>query len=337
MSKKFPTQSIAECLDSHYGISATNVTPLNMGADINASTYKVETQDGPTYFVKLKQGHLSDISVKLLAFLNKSGIQQVIPSVKTVDGKLTLRINDCTLSVYPFVNGQNGFSCGLSGDQWILLGKTLRQVHELDLTPWIKNHIGKETYSTKRREAASALLDKQMDCGLVSDEVALRLQAFIKENRSLMHHLVNRAEYLSLLVREQSPKFVLCHSDIHGGNVLIDESGSIFIVDWDEPIIAPKERDLMFIGGGVANVWNDPREEELFYDGYGKTSIDKVALAYYRYERIVVDIAEYIHPLLFTSDGGDDRQKMYKQFLDMFEPNGVVDIALKTDDELNHG
>lgn len=34
------------------------------------------------------------------------------------------------------------------------------------------------------------------------------------------------------------------------------------IVDWDEPIMAPKERDLMFIGGGVANVWNDPSEIE---------------------------------------------------------------------------
>ena len=34
----------------------------------------------------------------------------------------------------------------------------------------------------------------------------------------------------------------------------------IYIVDWDEPIMAPKERDLMFIGGGVANVWNKPRK-----------------------------------------------------------------------------
>ena len=30
----------------------------------------------------------------------------------------------------------------------------------------------------------------------------------------------------------------------------------------------PKERDLMFIGGGVANVWNKPHEETLFYKGY---------------------------------------------------------------------
>lgn len=151
------------------------------------------------------------------------------------------------------------------------------------------------------------------------------------ERREIIHHLVNRAEVLSQKLQEQSPEYVLCHSDIHGGNVLIDESSSIFIVDWDDPIMAPKERDLMFIGGGVANVWNNPREEEFFYKGYGKTEINRTILAYYRHERIVEDIAEYGQALLLTPDGGKERWTMFEQFKGMFEPNGVVDIALKTD------
>ena len=68
---------------------------------------------------------------------------------------------------------------------------------------------------------------------------------------------------------------MLCHSDIHGGNVLINGNNPIYIVDWDEPIMAPKERDLMFIGGGVANVWNKPHEEEFFYKGYGPTEVNR--------------------------------------------------------------
>jgi spectinomycin phosphotransferase len=115
--------------------------------------------------------------------------------------------------------------------------------------------------------------------------------------------------------------------------VLIDDNGSIFIVDWDDPIMAPKERDLMFIGGGVANVWNNPREEEFFYKGYGKTEINRTILAYYRHERIVEDIAEYGQALLLTPDGDEDRLIMFEQFKGMFEPNGVVDIALKTDSD----
>ena len=102
----------------------------------------------------------------------------------------------------------------------------------------------------------------------------------MKEHRAVIHRLVDRAESLSRKIREQSPEFVLCHSDIHGGNVLIEGNGALYIVDWDEPIMAPKERDLMFIGGGVANTWNNPQEVEFFYKGYGKTKINPVILAY---------------------------------------------------------
>ena len=127
---------------------------------------------------------------------------------------------------------------------------------------------------------------------------------------------------------------MLCHSDIHGGNVLIDGNNTITIVDWDEPIMAPKERDLMFIGGGIGHVWNKPHEEAMFYEGYGETEINMAMLTYYRHERIVQDIAEYCQELLLTTSGGKDRLQSYKHFIAMFEPMGVVDIAFKTDEVL---
>jgi len=323
---------IIDCLHIHYSIVVTKLTLLPLGADMHASVYKAETNDGLSYFVKLKRGHRYDMSVAILALLQASGIKQIIPSIKTINGELTQHINDFTLTVYPFVDGQNGFCYNLSDDQWVTLGKVLRKVHEFDVPPSIKDRIRKETYSPKWREAVR-LLDAHIDGNLTGDKTALELQAFMKAHRPVIHRLVDRAESLSQKVQEQLPEFVLCHSDIHGGNVLIDQSGSIFIVDWDDPIMAPKERDLMFIGGGVANVWNNPHEEEFFYKGYGKTKINGLILAYYRHERIVEDIAVYGQALLLTPEGGEDRVEMFRQFRAMFEPNGVVDIAFKTDIE----
>lgn len=325
-------ESIIHCLNINYGISAAVLTLLPIGADMNASVYKAETQNSQSYFVKLKRRHRYDMSVAILALLQASGIQQIIPPIKTINGELTQHISDSTLTVYPFVHGQNGFCYNLTDDQWTVLGKILRQVHEFEMPPSIKNLIRKEAYSDKWRKAVRSLY-VHIDGNLEGDEAALKLRAFMREHREVIHHLVDRAEALSQKIREQSPEFVLCHSDIHGGNVLIDESGFIFIVDWDDPIMAPKERDLMFIGGGVANIWNNPREEEFFYKGYGKTEINRAILAYYRHERIVVDIAEYGQALLLTPDGGKERWTMFEQFKGMFEPNGVVDIALKTDSD----
>ena len=153
----------------------------------------------------------------------------------------------------------------------------------------------------------------------------------MKKHKIAICRLVDRAEHLAQRVQEQSPKFVLCHSDIHGGNVLIDGNDYLYIVDWDDPIMAPKERDLMFIGAGVANVWNKPHEEEFFYKGYGKTEVNKTLLAYYRHERIVEDIASYGQQLLLTTAGGHNRIEWYEQFIAQFAPQGVVEIALKTD------
>jgi spectinomycin phosphotransferase len=300
---------------------------------MGASVYRADSLEGQSYFVKLKRGHHSDISVTLLAFLQASGIQQIIPPIKAIDGKLTQRINNFTLTVYPFVDGQNGFCYNLTDDQWVTLGRVLRQVHELDVPPSIKNLIRKESYPSKWRDVVRSF-DTYLAKDLAGDEITLKLQASMKKKRAIIDRLINRAEALSQMIQNQSTEFVLCHSDIHGGNVLINGNGAIYIVDWDEPIMAPKERDLMFIGGGIANVWNNPKEEELFYKGYGKTNINKVVLAYYRHERIVEDIAEYGQALLLTSDGGEGRIEMYKQFMDMFEPNGVVDIAFKTDERL---
>lgn len=326
-------QLIIHCLNIDYGIDVAELTFLPIGADMNASVYKAQTHDQRSYFVKLKRGHHHDISVVIIELLYEAGIRQIIPPIKTLLGQSTQRIEGFTLIVYPFVKGEDGFSCNLTNDQWFTLGQALRQVHEIDVPPSIQNQLRREAYSPKWREAVRSLY-VHIEGPPIADEVALKLLKFMKEKMPAIRRLVNRAEQLAQKLQAQASKFVLCHSDIHGGNVLINGNGTLYIVDWDDPIMAPKERDLMFIGGGVANVWNKLHEETSFYRGYGRTEIDSTILAYYRHERIVEDIAVYGHELLLTMTGGEDRLEMYKQFIGMFEPRGVVDIAFKTDEGL---
>lgn len=332
MSQRFlPDERIIDCLTNDYGIKIFALTFIPLGADIDASVYKAQACDQSYYFVKLRRGYYHDLGAVIQRRLHDAGIQQIISPITTNHGKLTHRIDDFTLIVYPFIEGQDGFSCDLTSDQWITLGKTLRHVHEFQLPPLIKDQVKQESYSPKWREAVRSMyayIDSEQE---MADGVALKLVTFMKEQRDVIQRLVQRAEQLGQKVREQSPELVLCHSDIHGGNVLIAHDEAIYLVDWDQPLMAPKERDLMFIGGGVANVWNNSHEEEFFYSGYGKTEINRDILAYYRHERIVEDIALDGQLLLLTTDGGKDREAIYKAFVAMFVPRGVVDIAFKTD------
>jgi spectinomycin phosphotransferase len=160
-----------------------------------------------------------------------------------------------------------------------------------------------------------------------AEPIAAQLAALLRSKRAIVDELIRRAELFAADLRARSLEVVLCHADIHAGNLLIGGDGALFIVDWDTLILAPKERDLMFIGAGTDAVWLTAREQALFYQGYGATEIDLSALAYYRYERIVEDIAAYCEQILLTDQGGDDRAEGLRQLADQFQPGAVIEIA----------
>lgn len=81
------------------------------------------------------------------------------------------------------------------------------------------------------------------------DPVALELAAFLRRRRAESLDLVQRAEWLAESLAAEPLEFVLCHADIHASNILVDGRDALYIVDWDGPLLAPKERDLMFIDG----------------------------------------------------------------------------------------
>lgn len=333
MQEKQPLseQCIIEYLKLYYHIEVHTLTFIPLGADSDALLYKADTPDH-SYFIKFRYGLHEDINITIMKLLHNAGLKHIILPTLTTQGQSIQPIGDnLTLLVYPFIAGENAFSHCLTDTQWRIVGKALRQLHEIQVPPAIQQRLRQEAYSPKWRDSVR-LLYNYIETGPTGDSIALELKAFMKENEKAIRRLVHRAEQLAQTLQNECFQFVLCHSDIHAGNVLIDRDNAIYIVDWDNPMMAPKERDLMFIGGGVGNVWNNPREEALFYEGYGKTNINKTMLAYYRHERIVEDIALFGKSLLCSTSGGETRAESYKHFKAMFAPNGVVDIAFRTDE-----
>ena len=258
-------ETIISGLKSGFGITVSALSFLPKGADADASVFRAQAENA-AYFIKIKRGHTYDISAAILGLLEGKGVQEIVPPVKTIDGKMFRYVNDYTLVVYPYVEGLDGFNRHLSDAQWVSFGKALRQVHDLKVPTAIKTQIRHEEYSPKWRNMVHSLytrIESQND----SDDWGQKLIKFMIAQSDTIHRLVNQSEQLSYKIKSSPDDFVLCHSDIHGGNVLLGEADSFFIVDWDDVIMAPKERDLMFIGAGVGNVWNKPSEEELFYKG----------------------------------------------------------------------
>ncbi|MBC8264745.1 MAG: aminoglycoside phosphotransferase family protein [Anaerolineales bacterium] len=324
-------EKIKACLQDEYGLLVVQVVFLPFGADLNTAVYRVVADDETPYFLKLRSGIFDETSVALPKFLSDQGIVQIIASLPTRTGQLWASLDAFKLILYPFVEGHNGFEVDLSDRHWSDFGTALKSIHTAVVPPALIRRIRQETYSPQWRGIVKTFLEG-VGNGAVDDPVAVELAAFLKIKRDEILDLVGRAERLAQALQARSPEFILCHSDIHAGNILIDSNDAFYIVDWDDPILAPKERDLMFIGGGQMGAWRTPQEEEtLFYQGYGQTEVDPRALAYYRYERIIQDIAVYCEQLFLTDEGGEDREQSLQYLKSNFLPNGVLEIAYNSD------
>ncbi|HCD9516900.1 TPA: aminoglycoside O-phosphotransferase APH(9)-Ia [Legionella pneumophila] len=329
LRNNIPDQHLIALLKVYYGIDIHTVQLIVGGADMNAFGYKADSESN-SYFVKLKYGHHDEINLSIIRLLHDSGIKEIIFPIYTRDTKLFQQIDHFKIIVYPFINAPNGFTQNLTEKQWHQLGKVLRQIHETSVPTAIQQRLRKETYSPKWREMVRSFYNK-IGFDDSDDQITTDFKTFFNQKIDSIHRLVDSSEELSKKIQLDLDKYVLCHSDVHAGNVLVVNEGSIFIIDWDEPMLAPKERDLMFIGGGIGNVWNKPHEIDYFYEGYGKTNVDKIILSYYRHERIVEDIAVYGQDLLSRDQNNESRLESFKHFKSMFDPNDVVEIAFSSD------
>jgi spectinomycin phosphotransferase len=274
---------------------------------------------------------VAETSVALPSVLRDLGITQIIAPLPTTTGVLWSRLADFIMTVYPFVEGHNGYAGGLSDSQWVAFGAALKRIHTAALPPAILTHLQRETYSSHWRTMVHQFLE-QVQVETVHDPIAVRLAELLRTKRDQIVDLLARADRLAQALAQRSQEYIVCHGDLHAGNLLLAANDAVYIVDWDTVILAPKERDLMFIGGGLIDpAWAPHEEERLFYQGYGHTAIDPMAVAYFRYERIIQDIAAFCQEICSPAVGDADRTQALHYLTGNFQPSGVLDIAYRSD------
>jgi spectinomycin phosphotransferase len=324
--------ALCAALRAAYELRADGIAFLPLGADVNTAVYRVVASGAP-YFVKLRRGAFDEISVALPRYLHDVGIAQVMAPLPTLGGALWTTLQAFTVIVYPFVQGRNGYEMNLQERHWATLGAALQRLHTISLPAALAQRIPRETYSPQRRRAVQGHVERADGTAPV-DDVAAQLLATLRSRRAEILGLVARADALAEELRARALPFVLCHADIHAGNILVGDDDVLYVVDWDAPIHAPVERDLMSIGADLGGGGHTAEQEETwFLRGYGPTQIDRRALAYYRYERIIADIAAYCEQLLVSDAGGEDRAQGLRYFTSNFAPGGTIAMARRADRE----
>jgi spectinomycin phosphotransferase len=327
-----PEEKIAACLRADFGILSVKIDFLPLGNDANAWVFRVETSSA-AFFLKLKSGKPYRPSLSVPFALQKSGIEQVLAPLPTLHGNLFAQENEFSLALYPFIAGQNAMQSGMSASQWVEFGTVLKRIHTTPLPAVILAQLRSEEFKLNPqflnvvKELAASLPGKNFT--LPSQR---ELASFWSEKSVEIDHILARAMQIGRVNQKKQHALVLCHTDIHTANIMIDPQNHLHMIDWDLPMLAPIERDLMFIS--VLHETDDhlTHEERLFYTGYGHTALDPLALTYYAYEWVVQEIGDYAERV-FLSAGYTEttRQDSLRGFKQLFEPRDVVESAYKAD------
>jgi spectinomycin phosphotransferase len=324
-------EKIITCLRHDYGVRVTGISFIPAGNDSSAWVYQVRTDGTETFFLKLKRGTVSEPSVAVPRYLKDKGIEQIVAPLPTKTQALWTNVGQFALILYPFVEGQIGMEIGLSDKQWVEFGAALKNIHSAKLPPGLLGRVPKETFRPKWAGVVKELGTKIQECAF-DEPFEKELASFWIEKRQEIDRILDRTSELAQVLRCKPLEFVLCHADIHTANILLDREKRMFIVDWDETVLAPRERDLMFVVGDVAA---RTKAERLFFSAYGEIDLDPVALAYYRYEWVVQEIGDFGERVFLMADiGAETKTDAVSGFIELFQPGNVVESACKSEDDL---
>ncbi|MFM8320714.1 MAG: phosphotransferase [Chloroflexota bacterium] len=317
-------------------LQAEQVEFLPLGADSGTAVFHAVTGDGRSYFIKLRRT-FNPAALRLAQWLLAAGCTAVLAPLETVSGAGWLALDGWTMLVYPFVDGADAGQVGLSASQRAALGAALRAIHQARPPQTQLDQLPREDFDGRFRSQVrrfQALVERQA----FADPSAACLAALMRRQRAEIDRVTRRAEDLARQLADQAAPhdWVICHTDLHAWNLLVAGDGRLFIVEWDAPRLAPRECDLMFIGAGIDRLWPSPLETEQFYQAYAAPEaallpVNRAALAYYRYERIVQDFAAFGEQLLLSDAGGMDRPQAVEYFASNFAPGGTIACADQVD------
>jgi spectinomycin phosphotransferase len=141
-------------------------------------------------------------------------------------------------------------------------------------------------------------------------------------HQSTIHSALTALEQLARALQSRTLPYVIAHADLHPANLLRDRAGRVFVLDWDEVMLAPKERDFIFIRAP---------QTQAFWEGYGSRAIEEIdciALTYFRWERVIQDLIEEAHQVLLRDDVGEDTKATAAlRFAATFVAGNNVDAA----------
>ncbi|ULH17003.1 aminoglycoside phosphotransferase family protein (plasmid) [Deinococcus sp. KNUC1210] len=296
-----------------YGLTLDRLTFIPDGT---TPAYRVEGQSG-RYFLKVLidtsyGGPLLDrlrAELPLLRSLVKRDILPNVPHpVSTLGGDDLTQIGGHWVVLYRWIEAETlSASWEASLPE---LGALLGRLHAA--TPLILEDISRLPMPP---ETFDLPFERQflLDWKRLHEETHPAVQAFrdlLTPLEPLVFSVLNHAQALQEHARGHAGTQVVCHTDAHGGNVMRDQTGALWIIDWETARLAPPEHDLWMVHARLPEVLAAYREatQRPFRPDLG-------LMSFYMVRRVLEDLAVDLNAVL-NAQFTDERRWESHRLLD---------------------
>ena len=269
--------NLLDFLRKEYSFDSIAITPARRG--FFGETWKVTTTEN-VYFVKLDyvatHQRIYESSFQVVEHINNHGIDFISKIVKTIKGNLSTYYDGAVLGVFNWIDGENLESNSTKPYEYRMLAK-------IYTVPTHGAQIPYEDFSgnaDKFYEQWNALEDKQ-------------LLLLLDKNKNKLEHRAKRLNSCSGVCRGNTDDFVITHGDA-GGNLVVN-GDKYYIVDWDNPVLAPPERDAWVM---CCHHWARIAFQNALHENGIKHTLRPERLAYYCYDFFFYYLTEYLNTSL---------------------------------------
>lgn len=307
-------ERLQACLQDQYNLVPVVLEFLPLGHDYDAGVYHVVSGQGSAYLLKATSRSLYKPGCLVPAYLRDQRITSIVAPVPTRSGALWTQLGEWTVILYLWISGECSLT-GMTSAQWKEVGSIFRRIHQVRLPPSGFESLRKERFDPAEYVRWIGTFEAQHLQDQSRASASQRaLRSSWKAHQSTIHTAVTRLQKLAELLQSRAFPYVVCHADLHARNLIRDPSGHVFVIDWDEVMLAPKERDFIFIRQPHA---------EAFFQGYADAEIDWSLLSYYLWERVVQDVIYDAQHVCFREDWTEEtREQVAQMFHESLGPGG---------------
>jgi spectinomycin phosphotransferase len=301
-----PEQLRAIC-EEQYDLAGATLEFLPVGKDNRTGVYRAVSRQGIPYLLKVRSGPFYEASCLIPHYLRDQGISSVVAPLPTRSNTAWSRIGEWTVILYPFIEGDTRWTPPMTPTYWKAVGTALDQIHRVKPPSSVDcPSLRTETFDPIGYRLSIGDIEAEYIQSPGTGRYEQELASVWTAHESTVHTAISGLEALAGLLQERSGPFVLCHADLHPGNIIRSQGNQVFLIDWDEVMLAPRERDFLFVGAvperasGLVEPTVSP-----FFLGYGQMEMDWVALTYYLWERVVQDLIAFAEEVFRRDDLGE--------------------------------